>query len=436
MQTLPISDITVAKGRQRTALDDESLEALSESIREIGLLHPIVIRREGAQAYLVAGERRLRAIENLTLLGQGVRCAGESCPEGHAPITDLGSLDPINAWQAELEENIRRVDLPWQDRAAAEARLIVLRQQIAKSAGGPVPSMLEIAKEISPGASEDYARDSTRQSVLLTERMHIPEIAKAATKAEAWKIFQRKEQEKRDEALGQAVGRQSSSTLYQVWNEDCRAWLARSTEKFDCILIDPPYGMGADEFGDGAGKRTGITHQYSDDAGSAMSLMRQVARPLSDAGKEQCHIYVWCDIDRFLELRDIYQRAGWWVHRTPLINVKREGGRVPWPEHGPRRCYELVLYAVKGKKPVTAIYKDVFESTLERDTDGHGAAKPVEAYVELLKRSCRPGDSVLDCFAGTGTILTAAAQLKLKATAVEQDPTYYGQILRRLEGLK
>jgi site-specific DNA-methyltransferase (adenine-specific) len=91
---------------------------------------------------------------------------------------------------------------------------------------------------------------------------------------------------------------------------------------------------------------------------------------------------------------------------------------------------------VRGKKPVTAIYPDVFESTLERDTDGHGAAKPIEAYVNLLKRSCRPGDSVLDCFAGTGTILAAAAELKLRATAVEQDPIYYGQILRRLESLK
>jgi site-specific DNA-methyltransferase (adenine-specific) len=163
--------------------------------------------------------------------------------------------------------------------------------------------------------------------------------------------------------------------------------------------------------------------------------MRRIAFDLFRVSKERAHLYVWCDIDLFVELKHVFEEAGWWVFRTPLINIKREGGRVPWPEHGPRRCYELVLYAVKGKRPVTSIQRDVFESTLERDTAGHGASKPVEAYVNLLQRSCRPGDTVLDCFAGSGTILAAAHQLRLKAVAVEENAAYFGQCVKRLEGL-
>jgi site-specific DNA-methyltransferase (adenine-specific) len=394
-----------------------------------------VVRRSDGKVTLVAGERRLRAIENLSLLGERVLFAGSLCPEGHAPVTDIGELDPARAWEAELEENIRRVDLTWQERTAAEARLIQLRRDIARAEGAPLPTLVDIGRELSPNIGEHYAGDLARQSLVLQSKMHIPEIAKAATQREAWKIHQRLEQGKRDEALGQAVGRESIHELFRVFHEDARTWLARNNDSFDCILIDPPYGMGANSFRDAGGKLSGISHGYEDSAEHALSLMRDCAPLLFARGAAESHLYVWCDIDQFCTLKAIFAGAGYWVHRTPLINIKREGGRIPWPEHGPRRCYELVLYAVKGKRPVTAIHRDVFESTLERDTDGHGAAKPVEAYIDLLKRSCRPGDSVLDCFAGTGTVLAAAAALKLRATAVELDPSYYGQCLRRLEGL-
>jgi hypothetical protein len=164
--------------------------------------------------------------------------------------------------------------------------------------------------------------------------------------------------------------------------------------------------------------------------------MADLAPELTRVSAVESHLYVWCDIDGFHFLRDLFQANGWWCFRTPLINIKREGGRVPWPDHGPRRCYELVLYAVRGKLPTTAIYRDVFESTLEGGNLGHGAQKPVEAYTELLKRSTRPGDTVLDCFAGTGTILVAAHELKLRSVAVEKEASAYGTCIERLRGLQ
>jgi DNA modification methylase len=263
-----------------------------------------------------------------------------------------------------------------------------------------------------------------------------PDVARAKSTADAIKIVKRKEEARVNSLLAAEVGTKAATELHLVYNEDCRGWLVDcDSNRFDCILIDPPYGMGADTFGDGAGKRVGIEHDYSDDADYAYGLMQEISHDLYRVAKEQSHLYVWCDIDLFADLRTLFRDSGWWVFRTPLINVKREGGRVPWPEHGPRRCYELVLYAVKGKRPVTSIQRDVFESTLERNTDGHGAAKPVEAYVELLRRSCRPGDEVLDCFAGTGTILAAAHQLRLRAVAVEADTAYFGQCVKRLNSL-
>lgn len=59
---LPVDSITPNPRNPRQDFDEDELAELVHSIREIGLLQPIVVRRSGADAYeLIMGERRLRA---------------------------------------------------------------------------------------------------------------------------------------------------------------------------------------------------------------------------------------------------------------------------------------------------------------------------------------------------------------------------------------
>lgn len=51
----------------RENFDQESLEELTQSIREKGLIQPVLVRRSGEQFELIAGERRLRAAKSLNL---------------------------------------------------------------------------------------------------------------------------------------------------------------------------------------------------------------------------------------------------------------------------------------------------------------------------------------------------------------------------------
>jgi ParB-like chromosome segregation protein Spo0J len=213
IQTLPLTSIRVPAGRQRTSIDDTHLAALVTSISTVGLLQPLVVRTSGPDTILVAGERRLRAIENIAILGGRIRCAGEDVPEGHAPICDIGSLDPLAAFEAELEENIRRVDLTWQERTAAEARLVQLRREQARASGASEPSMLDIGAELAPDLEPDVQRERARQAVLLQDAMKSnPAIAKAATQNDAWKLFKRDEQAKRDTALGAIMGKEKKDS--------------------------------------------------------------------------------------------------------------------------------------------------------------------------------------------------------------------------------
>ena len=54
----------------------------------------------------------------------------------------------------------------------------------------------------------------------------------------------------------------------------------------------------------------------------------------------------------------------------------------------------------------------------------HPYAKPVEPFVHVMKRICRPGDLVVDPFAGSGVSRTAAESLGLRWEGCDIDPKY------------
>jgi len=65
---LPVAAVHPNPRQPRQVFDDEALAELVHSIREVGLLQPVVVRPVGADAYeLVMGERRLRAVQDAGL---------------------------------------------------------------------------------------------------------------------------------------------------------------------------------------------------------------------------------------------------------------------------------------------------------------------------------------------------------------------------------
>ncbi len=439
MKSLPIDQVQIAPNRQRREFNLEKLNSLREDIEQNGLFHAPVLRNDGSGGFiLVSGERRLRAIRDLHDLGGQLRYDMVVIPAGHLPYVELGDLNPLDAELAELSENLARADLTWQEAAAATARIQRLRTELATRAGESAPTLAEISTEVR-GSAEGYNHEATRREIIVAQHLDRPEIRAAKSTDEAFKLLRREEEKAKNVALAATVGRSFSSASHTVLNEDSIGWMAGCSEgQFDIILTDPPYGMGADGFGDSgeAGRRYGVAeHDYKDDLENFKQLISGFRAQSLRLTKPEAHLYMFCDLDQFHYLRGEMEATGWWVHRTPLIWTKPNALRVPWPEHGPRRSYELILYAVKGKRTVNFIGSDVIEA--KQDTNlGHSAQKPVGLLVELLKRSARPGDRVLDPFAGTGSILPAAHEVKCLATAIERDPGHYGIMLKRLEGLE
>ena len=58
---LPIEQIQVNPFQPRRIFQKEALQELAASVQEFGILQPLLVRRKGDTAELIAGERRLRA---------------------------------------------------------------------------------------------------------------------------------------------------------------------------------------------------------------------------------------------------------------------------------------------------------------------------------------------------------------------------------------
>jgi len=460
---IPLSSITIRENRQRQFFDAQKEDDLRSSIETNGLLHAVVVREEAGKLVLVAGETRIRQMRDIWQLGGTFTYDGKSVPEGMVPATNLGNVTELEAEDAELNENLKRADLTWQERADAEARLHRLRVKQSESATAIITKKVEQARAEGSGdgfidalvatmpkphtvadtAQELYGRSDggyqaqTKRSLILAQNLSNPVIAKAKTADEALKLLRKQEEQTRNIQMAVAVGKTFTASSHTLLNGSCLDLMqgADMAGKFDVILTDPPYGMGADSFGDGGGKLANSEHHYDDSYESWLTLMKAWAPLTMLVTKPQAHLYAFCDLDRFHELKAMLESVGWDVFRTPFVIHKLNSGRVPRPEHGPRRQYELCLYAIKGNKQVTCIRPDVIAAEGDRNMT-HGAQKPVAVYQDLLQRSVRPGDQVLDCFAGSGTLLPAAHTLKCFATLMEREAEYYAMCLKRVEQVR
>ncbi len=109
VEEVPVSAIRLSPYQARNALDEHDIEALTKSVREYGVLQPILVRKVNAGIELIAGERRVRAAK---------RAGIEKVP---AVVMDLKDRD---AAVVSLSENIQRRNLSYLEQARGYRRII------------------------------------------------------------------------------------------------------------------------------------------------------------------------------------------------------------------------------------------------------------------------------------------------------------------------
>lgn len=109
-QILPIAYLERNPDQPRTLFDEDALKELSDSIKERGLLQPILVRPLAQDRYqIVAGERRWRASQNAGL---------------HEVPVVIRSLEDDETLQLGIIENVQRQDLSPIEEARGYRRLV------------------------------------------------------------------------------------------------------------------------------------------------------------------------------------------------------------------------------------------------------------------------------------------------------------------------
>ena len=153
LQEIPVSAIQPNRYQPRDQFDEESLGALAESIREVGVLQPVLVRPVGDGYEIVAGERRWRAARRVGL---------QTIP------ALVRETDDSSALEQALVENLQREELNPLEEAAAYQQLIedfgLTHEQIAARAGRSRAAVSNTLRLLAlPPAIQKMVRDKQLQ---------------------------------------------------------------------------------------------------------------------------------------------------------------------------------------------------------------------------------------------------------------------------------
>lgn len=418
----PIALITVSEKRQRKRFED--IESLAASIERNGLIHPIVIRRNGE---LVAGERRLRAHKYLD--------------RTEILVQFLDDIPEDEAYLIELEENVRRKSLTWQEECEAVASYHSKRLEMTpnwglkESAGElciSVPTVSEyvrVAEYLERGDPDvvnadkfSVARgivtrraDREKQAVMADALAAAPTIPGMAATAVS-------DAETVDDALSEmaAEGIDGGSPV-PIIHEDFTQWTeSYEGPKFNFIHCDFPYGIQMNKANAGAADKMG---GYEDSEDVYWNLVYHFISRQNRFVADEAHCMFWFSMRYYTETKRLFEEGGWRVNYMPLIWAKSDNaGALPDPSRGPRQTYETAFLMTRGDRKIARAVSNVFWGPTTKRF--HMSEKSLPMLQHFYRMLVDKTTIMLDPTCGSGNAIRAgkAASHRL---GLEKDAEFY-----------
>lgn len=456
-EQLPLEAIRVAPERQRKDFGD--ISSLAASLAKIGLIHPPVVEALPDGTWeLIAGERRLRAAQSLGWTSIEVRQKQELSEDERVFI--------------ELEENIRRKQLSWQEEVRAIRRYAQIAkapaEQIAKDLSLPytsLSSILRVAEEIDKDPklalasswTSAYALLRSRDDKLLNSALEgilagdipaangagdpleallgtppgAPSAAPTGTPTDAT-----------PPALG-APGAPESGAPRPGWRGPYgngpapteatqqtapeplpEPWTAQKTDfiewasayggrRFNLIHCDFPYGLNMQDANlqNSADRWTaGDEGRYDDSPELFEALSRAFIGKQRNFISDSAHLIFWLSFKHYARTREMLINTGWTVCETPLIFAKTDNaGIAPDVRRWPRRTYEVALFASKGDRKIVKVKAASYCGPTTKEH--HLSEKPEAMLAHFLEMVVDEYTEILDPTCGSGNALRVAKKL-------------------------
>ena len=245
--TLRISDIEPNPGQPRRHFDPEALQTLAESIRENGLLQPVVVRRgENGLYQIIAGERRWRAcrlaglteIPTVILDADDLRAAQLALIE-NLQREDLNPIEEASGYQTLIEtfgltqeEAAQRVGRS-RPAVANSLRLLALSQDLramveqGRLSAGHARALLAIPDENLRREAAEYAVEqglTVRELERYVKKLTAPEAAASAGRDSSAQLYVHAVSQRLSQSLGRRItlkpGRKKGKIEIEYYNND------------------------------------------------------------------------------------------------------------------------------------------------------------------------------------------------------------------------
>jgi ParB family chromosome partitioning protein len=373
--------------RQRRQLGD--ITVLAESIHRLGLIHPIVVTRD---YMLVAGERRLAACKQLG--HDRISCQYVDEVEDHV-------LKAI-----ELEENIKRLNIGWEDECKAILNYHNHREATEKDW---TQDKTAVAIGMAPISISDRIKVAKS---LIDDDSKLREVNNFST---ALGIIRRDEE--RDNAAkeerrtrGFSIAEIKGEHKHKIITADFTEWVKTyDGPRFNFIHCDFPYGTNTDKRQQG--NIVEIQGGYDDSPETYRLLLTVFCNNIQRLCADSAHIMFWFSMHYYTYTLNFFaNHSDFIIDPFPLVWLKSDGsGILPDPQRGPRRTYETCLFGSRGDRKIVSSVANAFAAST--DNKIHMSTKPEEVLCHFFRMFVDRHSVVLDPTCGSGSSVRAAKSL-------------------------
>lgn len=419
--TLPIDSICIVRSeRQRSNIDFDKLVG---SIKQHGLINPLLVRFDSTTSsyHLVAGERRLEACKSLGWT--------------EIPCRDADQLTSTEAAILELEENVHRADLPWQDTARAISHIHKLN-----IASDPEWTLGETAYELS------FSRPYISENIIVARELDNTKISSCASLNEAYNAICRRDARIAGDKLEELIQLPSQqevekitttlttteagpsivvplipskpplpSIVDTILNISFFDWIETySGPRFNFIHCDFPYGINKSSGKQGRGAEL---NNYDDTPELYEKLLETFCRNVHKIASVSCHVMFWYSARNQNKTRRIFRelcpQLKW--QPFPLIWVKSDNSGIAADSlRQPRHVYETAFLGSFGGRQLVKIGADAYQAPT--DIHLHPSTKPEPMLKFFFRMLVDENTTFFDPTCGSGASLRAAEVLNAKST--------------------
>lgn len=455
VEYLPITSIVVGERlRKDSTAVREKVEEIAKSIKTMGPLQPILLDDKDN---LIDGGCRYEAY---TLLGAE-----------EVPVVRRSRIKASTKFMLEVEANLRRSDLTWQEKVEAIGKVHDMKEEEAEKASeewgqratgsllkmsvASINNALTVWKALKKGDEEVKGCENLSEALmLLVERKKKAAVnLRLATHGEA--PVEKSSAKPIVFELGKAgsktptfqppvylpekdvntMRKQTIPLDQYLHNADCVAWMLRAPkDSVDIIVTDIPYGIDVDNMEDIKNiDMMRDTHEVDNN----VDMMPEFLKAAYHILRPNSYLFFFYALQHHEKLRNWGIEAGFNPVEWPLIWTKPHSCKNNAPQCNPTKSFEPCYVMKKGSPilttPMTKCHLEV-DGMPDKKQQSNPFAKPLDWLTKMIFQPVGlPHNAIcLDPYAGEGSILSAAILNGLTPIGIEIDKERFPSLVSRV----